>query len=78
MQLNSRQLEKYQGGLEKLLTEMLLDTENGTVRSLIPASPFPSQLSALVIFIFQEWLLCHVCSLQTVLIGPHPVRILDT
>ncbi|XP_006025154.2 promotilin [Alligator sinensis] len=28
MQLNSRQLEKYQGVLEKLLTEMLLDTEN--------------------------------------------------
>ncbi|CAM4684874.1 unnamed protein product, partial [Caretta caretta] len=38
MRLNARQLEKYQHVLEELLTEMLLDAQNGTERNLNCAS----------------------------------------
>ncbi|XP_077695646.1 promotilin [Eretmochelys imbricata] len=35
MRLNARQLEKYQHILEELLTEMLLDTRNGTLTDVL-------------------------------------------
>ncbi|KAM9148621.1 promotilin [Pangshura tecta] len=35
MRLDARQLEKYQHVLEELLTEMLLDAQNGTVTDIL-------------------------------------------
>uniref|UniRef100_A0A8C9EYM2 Motilin/ghrelin domain-containing protein n=1 Tax=Pavo cristatus TaxID=9049 RepID=A0A8C9EYM2_PAVCR len=69
-----RQLEKYQGVLEKLLTEVLQDTPNGTGRGLIsalgilPFSPLTSSSSWRYLY-SSEGLLCHVCSLYTVLMS---------
>uniref|UniRef100_A0A8B9ZJY3 Motilin n=1 Tax=Anas platyrhynchos TaxID=8839 RepID=A0A8B9ZJY3_ANAPL len=78
MWLISRQLEKYQDVLEKLLAEVLQDTPDGTVRRLIPALgilPFPplSSSSSPRYLYSSEGLLCHVCSLYRVLRYPtHP------
>uniref|UniRef100_A0A669QI76 Motilin/ghrelin-associated peptide domain-containing protein n=1 Tax=Phasianus colchicus TaxID=9054 RepID=A0A669QI76_PHACC len=75
MWLILRQLEKYQGVLEKLLTEVLQDTPNGTGRGLIsalgilPFSPLTSSSSWRYLY-SSEGLLCHVCSLYRVLSYP--------
>lgn len=75
MRLILRQLEKYQGVLEKLLTEVLQDTPNGTGRGLIsalgilPFSPLTSSSSWRYLYSL-EGLLCHVCSLYRVLRYP--------
>ncbi|XP_021232885.1 promotilin isoform X1 [Numida meleagris] len=75
MWLILRQLEKYQGVLEKLLTEVLQDTPDGTGRGLIsalgilPFSPLTSSSSWRYLYC-SEGLLCHVCSLYRVLRYP--------